>query len=381
MGKIKLSLITKASIYGGLAHQVYLLAHGLKKNNYDVTVIFPSSPKLSFFSELLKRHGIKQHRLIIKNKFDIIGFIKTVQYLKVNCFNLLHVHLPNIYSPTLIYLAGKLAGIKNIITTPHSLYPLKKSMRLLTFMKMKYLSFFNSKIIGICTANRTILVEHLYLPPKKVVEIKNGIDLNQYFLQKKSFSNDLKKEFNLNDNAKVVGTIGTLTSLKGVDYFIKACDRVNSRIRNVVFFVIGDGPEMAALKKLSAELKIEDNTIFTGLRIDSRILLSQFDIFVLASLTESLPTVILEALALRIPVIATDVGGVAEIIDNNKTGILVPTCSTNKLSQAIITLLSNQNLAKRFAETGYNLVKKEFNLNRMIEQTTTLYEELIIDQK
>ncbi len=130
-------------------NHLQLLAIGLKINNFDVTVITPPSANLSPLPEILKRQKIKHHSLLIKNKFDLAGFFKSVKFLKSGRFQMLHVHLANIYSPTLIYLAGKIAGIKTIITTPHSLFPLKKPIPGLEFIKMKYLSHFNSKIIGV----------------------------------------------------------------------------------------------------------------------------------------------------------------------------------------------------------------------------------------
>lgn len=373
---MKVALITKAVVYGGLINHLQLLAIGLKMNNFDVTVITAPSADLSPLPELLKRQEIKHHSLLIKNKFDLAGFSKTVKFLKSGRFQILHVHLTNIYSPTLIYLAGKVAGIKTIITTPHSLYPLKKPAPALEFIKMKYLSYFNSKIIGVCAANSELL-KNKHIACSKVVTVKNGIELNQTKLAARPSKYDIRKEFNLKGSSQVVGTVAALATLKGIDYFIKACKEVVNGLPNVVFFVVGDGTEMSVLQKLTRDLDLDNHIIFTGFRKDSDNLLSQFDLFVLPSLTESLPTTILEALALKTPVIATDVGGVGEIIKHNETGLLVPTRASNQLAEAIITLLRDRKKADRLAEAGLRLVQSEHNHNRMTEQICDLYSTLL----
>ena len=373
---MKVALITKAAVYGGLMNHLQLLAIGLKMNNFDVTVITPPSTNLSPLPELLKKQEIKHRSLLIKNKFDLAGFCKTMKSLKSGRFQILHVHLTNIYSPTLIYLVGKVAGIKTIITTPHSLYPLKKSNPVLECIQMKYLSHFNSKIIGVCATNSELL-KNKHIPSLKVVTIKNGIELNQNKLAAQSSKYDIKKEFSLKDNSQVVGTVAALTPLKGIDYFIKACKEVVNGLPNVVFFVVGEGLEMPALQKLTHDSGLDDHIIFTGFRKDSDILLSQFDLFVLPSLTESLPTTILEALALKTPVIATNVGGVGEIIKHNETGLLVSAGDSSKLAEAITILLRDRKKARQLAEAGLELVQKEHNHNRMIQQTCDLYSSLV----
>ena len=372
---MKVALITKAAVYGGLINHLQLLAIGLKMNNFDVTVITSPSANLSPLPELLKKEEIKHHSLLIKNKFDLAGFCKTVQYLKSGCFQIMHVHLTNIYSPTLIYLAGKVAGIKIIITTPHSLFPLKKSNPILEFIQMKYLSHFNSKIIGVCATNSELL-KNKYISSSKVITIKNGIELNQNKLAARSSKYNIRKEFSLKDSNQIVGTVAALTPLKGINYFIKACKEVVKGLPNVVFFVVGDGRGMPALQKLTHDSGLENHIIFTGFRKDSDILLSQFDLFVLPSLTESLPTTILESLALKTPVIATDVGGVGEIIQHNETGLLVPAGDSSKLAEAIMILLHDRKKATQLAEASLELVQKEHNHIRMIQQTCELYSSL-----
>ncbi|MCH7754212.1 glycosyltransferase family 4 protein, partial [candidate division KSB1 bacterium] len=172
-----------------------------------------------------------------------------------------------------------------------------------------------------------------------------------------------------------------LTSLKGIDYLINGCKEVVNGFPNVVFFIVGDGPEMPVLQKLTHDSGLEDHIIFTGFRKDRDLLLSQFDLFVLPSLTESLPTTILETLALKTPVIATDVGGVGEIIKHNETGLLISAGCSSKLAEAIIILLRDRKKATELAEAGFKLVQKEHNHNRMIEQISTLYSDLVNKKK
>lgn len=137
--------------------------------------------------------------------------------------------------------------------------------------------------------------------------------------------------------------------------------------------VIGEGEEKKNLERLAQDLKIDDRAFFPGAIPDARRYFKNFHIFVLPSLSEAFGITILEAMSQKIPVIATNVGGIPEIIEDENTGILVPPKEPLILAQAIERLITDEELRLRLGEEGYRRYKENFTLENMCIKTKTLY--------
>ena len=189
----------------------------------------------------------------------------------------------------------------------------------------------------------------------------------------------LKKEFNINHYEKIVGCIGNINPAKGYEYFIESANLVKKEIDNVKFLIIGDIADpkkiyYQKLKNLIVSLKMEQDIIFTGKQKDIPQILSLFDVFLLTSIYEGTPLVILETMAMEKPVVATDVGGISEQVANGKTGIVVPPRNPKAMSEAVIYLLNHPEERVEMGKRGRERAKEMFSLERCVEEHRKLYE-------
>jgi glycosyltransferase involved in cell wall biosynthesis len=171
----------------------------------------------------------------------------------------------------------------------------------------------------------------------------------------------------------VVGTIGRLIEQKGLDIFIEAAALIAEQRSDVEFRIVGEGPLREMLEQQIAARGLTDRIHLLGHRSDAPELLKQFSVFVSSSRWEGLPYALLEALAARRPVIATQVLGSEELIQAGATGWLVPPADPAALSEAIGQLLNDRGLAHRLAEAGRDVVEREYNQFNMAAQIMQLY--------
>jgi len=201
-----------------------------------------------------------------------------------------------------------------------------------------------------------------------------GIDINKF----SSINTDelalLKKELGLNKSQPIIGFVGNLSKQKGLMYLIEAMNVLRPRYPDLCCLIIGDGPEGDNLKRKITEYNLSGNFKFLGQRYDTPNLLHLMTIFVLPSLWEGLPQVVIEAMAASCPVIATDVDGTPEIITHEHDGWLIPPANAEELRTAIETLLDNEALRKKMAANGYLTVKDKFSVNTMVSNYDTLYQ-------
>jgi len=210
---------------------------------------------------------------------------------------------------------------------------------------------------------------------QKIIVIDNGIDLQRFSNQKRN--NLLKEYFGIKEESKVIGTIARLTKEKGHIYLIEAAKNIVSGFPGTKFLFVGDGSERERLEKRVMQLGLKDKVIFTGQRNDVIDILSFLDIFVLPSITEGLPIALLEALASRLPVVATSVGAVPKVIIDRETGLLIEPGSPESLRGAISELLSNQERARQFGNQAYRKVEKEFSAKSMAEHYFDFYSKIL----
>jgi len=218
--------------------------------------------------------------------------------------------------------------------------------------------------------------------PESMMElISNGVDLNDYRFA--IDEKEIKKKYKIPVEDKVVGIVGRLVEGKGFSDFVKAAKIVLLKNPAVTFVIIGsdpmDGNEYEEyVRKLVKELSIEGKVIFTGWREDAVRIMSVFDILVQASSTfpEGFGMTVIEAMALKKPVIVTDIPGPSEIAIDNITGYIVPPSDPGKMAEAIEMILSNKELAVKMGENGLRRVTEHYNLVTIVRRFESLYASL-----
>lgn len=203
--------------------------------------------------------------------------------------------------------------------------------------------------------------------------IANGIETERH-----AFSSEVRKkarqELGIGDDECLIGAVGNLYEVKGHRYLVEAFSGIQDRVANARLVIAGRGREEAALLDLIRRSGLQDRVSLLGFREDVPALLQAMDIFVMPSISEGLPLSVLEAMASRTPVIATSVGGLPQLIDHGKTGLLVPSRDAVALRQALLSFLEKQSLMENIARRAESMVRGKYSIASMIFAYEELYQ-------
>lgn len=172
---------------------------------------------------------------------------------------------------------------------------------------------------------------------------------------------------------QVIGVAARLSEEKGVQYLVQAMPKILNRFPETTLVIVGGGPLAESLKNDVIQLGINENIVFTGIRLDMPEIFSLFDMYVLPSVSEGLPMVLLEAMASKCPIIATDVGGVSTVIKHEKNGLLVSSRNPDLIASSAIHLLSNKDKRKRYSEIGCAMFSEKYSADAMTKKYEKLY--------
>jgi len=382
MTKQKILYLITQSEWGGAQKYIYDLSTNLDKDKYDILVCAGEGN-----DELFNRLKIQEVNYLkleflkraISIKYDFKALFELVKLFKKEKPNIIHLN-----SSKTSILGSIAAEIYNLlrrdkvkaIYTVHGwvfnepLSPLKQRMY---FYLEKWTSRFKNKIICVSEIDRQIAIATNIAKEEKLVTIHNGIDLkNLKFLNEKLAKQILLQNIKRDGKFTIIGTIANLYKTKGLNYFVQACASLVKNNNELLFLVIGDGSERENLENLIKQYNLEKYFYLTGKIDHAHTLLKGFDIFVLSSVKEGWPYTILEALAAEVPIIATKVGGIPEIIKDSKNGILIKPGSYKNIAYAIQEIINNPILKKDFKKNALTSVLK-YNLEDFLNNTYSIY--------
>ena len=350
---------------GGLEKILTTIVLNLDKKKYNVSVWCLREG--GFFADKLVKEGIDVKILHISTSRNPLSIYKLYRFLKSHKFDIIHTHA---YSAgTIGRMSAFLAGVPVIISHNHSVYDYYgKFYNLVEW----FLSLITDRVICISEVVNGFANKTQRINSKKLITIHNGID-DVCDLTEKS-SSDLKKELGIPINHPVICTISHMEEHKGLKYLLEAASLLLQSKNDVSFLLVGEGVLKKELKILCADLKIEKNVIFAGEQSDISEILSLSDIFVLPSLREGLPLTILEAMACGKPVIATNVGGIPEIVKDGENGILVYPKDPETLYMAMNELLGDREKREKMGRIGKRVCDESFRTKTMVEKVEDLYD-------
>jgi L-malate glycosyltransferase len=277
-------------------------------------------------------------------------------------------------------LAAAHAGTPVIVNTVHGIYEAlagweNMKWRFYSLLARQVTKRVASGLIGVSREIASLLRKQF--PGLNVVCIPNGIQCDA--VAELPEPDAAREALGLGAQAFVVGSVGRLTPVKGVEYLLQAVSLIvhERTIPSLQVVVVGMGPSRAALEELVQRLNISERVRFLGERHDVPDLLRLFDIFVLPSLHEGIPMALLEALAAGCPVVASAVGGVLEVVREGQDGMLVPSKNPRAIADAIQALYTSQALRTRFRQAGPDRVIMEFGARRMASDTKDFYLSLV----
>jgi glycosyltransferase involved in cell wall biosynthesis len=203
--------------------------------------------------------------------------------------------------------------------------------------------------------------------------IHNGVDLERYDHQGPCCT--LRDEYDLPAEGPIVGVVARLEPEKGHPTLLEAWRTIAAAVPDATLLVVGEGSQRAALEALAADLGVADRVVFTGRRDDVPAVTAALDVAVLPSYREALGLTVLEAMALSRPVVASNVGGIPEMIEDGVTGLLVPPRDAGALAAAILRLLRDHPLADTLGRAGHDLVHESFCIELMVAAVEQIYDD------
>ena len=369
---------------GGGEYSIYFLIKNLHRDIFEPIVFYsheneiikrlrkdgiqliniPMSEKItSVYRDKIEKNPVS---FIIYIRHLISGIIAVAKALKKYNIDILHPH--DNLSKIIGGVAAKMVEVKVVA---HCRDLLKESV--VEKVLLIYQLLFMNKIIAVSESNRN-LFKFMGRIPGKVRTIYNGIDLKK-ITSVKGYN---RKDMEISDNMLVIGIIAVFDKCKGHIYLFRAIDKLISEgYKNIICLVIGDGREGDELRAFVLNKGLTDYIRFLGYRNDVPELLCVMDMVVMPSIQESFPRVPLEAMAMKVPVIATTVGGLPESIDNGKTGILVSPMDVDSLSTAIKYLIENPEARKEMGEAGRKRVEERFSIENNVRKTEELYSDIL----
>jgi glycosyltransferase involved in cell wall biosynthesis len=374
-----LILITKSN-WGGAQRYVYDLATNLPKDKFDVEVMSGGNGILidNLIQSGINANGDLPVKRDVSIFEDINVFFKLFNLFRTKRPYVLHLNSSKIGG--IGALAGRLAGIKNIIFTAHG-WAFNENRSSLSKIVIKILHW-----ITIILSHNTIMVsEALYSQiinwpfiKNKITIIHNGIKPEPVFSKiharnelakfSASFSEALKAK-SMKDTI-VIGSVGELHHIKGFDYSIRAIHNFNKKI---LYLIIGTGEDREKLQKLISDLKLESNVILMGFVPQASQYFKAFDIFLIPSLSEGLPYMALEAGLASLPIISSSVGGIPEIIEDMKSGILIQSKNSKEIKHAIEFYMTHKKVQKEHSIEINKKILNDFSIEKMVEETVKVY--------
>lgn len=366
-----------ATTTGGVGLLLLYLAKGLDREQFDTSVAFGKGYLLDeeFFNSDIKVHTIGTTRGV--NPVSILkGFLQVYRLIKKERFDIVHGHTS--VGGLIARIAGKLAGAKIVVWSIHGFASHDGQGRLKRiFFRLieKFLDMFTDHYIAVSHALMLEGIEGKILKPEKVTVIHNGLDIEDY--HKPCDVEGKRKELGVYDARHVIGTITRMEAQKAVHHFIAAISIVLQKFPDLKVLIAGSGPLKEEIKEMITRLSLEGNIKLLGWRNDAPDVIAALDIFCQSSLWEGCPMVLLEAMANDKPIVATDVGGVREIVEDRITGILVPPADPNALAEAISRLLIDKVMAEGMGRSGRERVEQFFTLDLMLQRYERLYLDLL----
>jgi len=366
-----LVLLLSLNVGGTERHMINLATHlNREKFNLVICCLYDLG---SLGKQFVKRdERTKVYSDLIRNKFDLCGIYKIYRIMKNERIHILYTinsPLTQLWGTVLFKMSAIDAYITRVATTKPRLHG--KRRRIVNRIMIPLVD----KVIAQADIHKKYLTEFEGIGKNKIEVIYNGVELERFNAETDRLK--LRESIGIGRSDPIIGIVARLAPEKGHDVLLKSAKRVVNEYPSARFLIIGDGEERQKLQQITFQLGIESNVIFLGERNDIPSMLAILDIAVLSSqqIVETVSNAILEYMAAGKPVVATNAGSTADLVDNGNTGYLISCGDHEALADSILKLLKDRELAKKMGEAGRERIKEKFTIQKM----TARYEALFLD--
>lgn len=372
MKKIKILYVISRLAKAGTEKHLLNLVSGLDKDKFEISVccLF----EIGYALETLNRINCKVICLQRKNIYDLRILFDLYRLIKNNKYEIVHTYLFGFHY--LANIPAKIAGVPLTISSRRELAKWKKfHHRCLENIG----NLFTDRVIACSNAVKEFALKTENLSLHKVVVIYNGINVDEFLPSPKN--NQILQEFGLGKASKIVGMVANFSLEKNHRAMLEAIVKVKEKFPLIKCLLVGDGPLKKEIEGRVGKLELKENVFFASQRDDINQILSVMDIFVLTSLCEGLPNAILEAMGCGLAVVATNVGGVPEVVEDGRSGILVEPTNHIQVAKAVIKLLENEDLRLSLGRRGREIIENRFNFKKMVQEYEDFYGRQIEEQR
>lgn len=383
--KIKVAHIITRIITGGAEENTLYTIKGLDKKKYSIDLIVGEEFRKDIYNNfknndfcIIQLKGLKGKLNFL---YDPIVLIKLINLFKKNHYDIVHTHLTKI--GILGKIASRISGVPIVIHGLHG----------------SAFQAFNSKLLNwalIFFERTTSKYTDAYISVSRILSEKyikegigkrenhftvySGMNLDKFYYSRKKINRRKKlADLGISSDCFIIGNVATLEPRKGHKFLIDAFKKVIEKHKNksIKLIIVSDGYERENLVNYVDKLNLKGKVIFTGYREDIEELMAIMDVFLLSSLREGLPRVLVQAAAVGIPLIAFNVDGVPEIIKNNYNGFLVRPKDVEELADRIIRYINNRELISLHGQRGREFVKDKWSIEDMVNKIDKIYQALI----
>ena len=371
--KINLMQVVNGMRVGGAELKLLELIENLDRDKFNITIC--SLEDVGTLKEAFKDTGYPLHILPKVHRFDARLIGKLSQIMQQENIDVVMTTL--FYADVIGSFAAKLAKVPVCISWETRSHPkgsgVGQKRHIFSYrLAMRYVK----KIVSVSDAVKKFLIESRNISPEKILTVRYGIDIDKY---KKQDGIQKRKEIGYDENTFLVGIVARLSKQKGHIYLIDAIPDIINKFPNTKFIFIGDGPLRSELEDKVKSLQLNSTIEFLGSRPDVPELLNAIDLFVLPSLYEGLPNVVLEAMASQKAIIATAVDGTPEAIIHEESGLLVSPEKPGELSEAIKRVIDDKELKSSLETGARKRAEDEFSLTGQVKKFENLYEDLFFN--
>ncbi len=363
-----LHLISSAGFYGAENALVSLAAASQKAGACRpvVGVLRDARNPHQEAADQARQRGLEAEVFACSGRLDprtIRAIRRKAQEMRVDLMHS-HGYKSNFYA----YLAARPVGIPVLATchTGTDRPEMTAALRLYDWLDRGILRRVN-QVVAVSPAIAEVLRQR-GIPAERIAVVPNGVDVERF--------RNARPALALPEGAKAVGMVGRLTAHKGPDCFLEAASIVAVRIPEARFVLVGDGPERSRLERAAAQSGFGDRIVFTGVRHDMPAVYASLSVFALPSYSEGLPMSVLEAMAAGVPVIASRVGAIPQLIESERDGLLVHPGAPAKLAEAIVRVLEHPAWAQELSRSAQQRVMREYSSESMARRYQPLYESL-----
>ncbi|MCK4852482.1 MAG: glycosyltransferase family 4 protein [Candidatus Omnitrophica bacterium] len=370
---MKVLLLTTHINVGGIGIYTVNLAGYLQKAGADVTVVSGGGE----LESILSKEGVRHIKMDILTKSEFgIKVWKTLpafaRLVKDGDFDL--VHAQTRVAQVLASLSRRLTGVP-FITTCHGFFRFKRFGR-------RIFPLWGDRVIAISRNVKAHLIHDFTVPEEIVRLVYSGIEVERFTDRTSPGDAGLRRDLGLVPGGVTIGSVGRFSPVKGYSFLIKAFREVMAAFPDASLLLVGRGPEKEMLGRLAAGLGISDNVFFAeGRKAPLEEYLALMDVFCLPSLAEGLGLSLMEAMASGCACVASDVGGLSELIVSGEDGILVPPRAPERLAAAVTRLLKDPGLRRTFSGRCREKARRDFSIRDSAARTMAVYREVTASRR